>query len=130
MLHKKSFKIVGSIFIFLIGSLGLLKILELINFKCIYQELFHIACFGCGFTRMISSLFKLEFYQAFRYNPLCFILVFVIIIFAVIDIIYYNFKKKFIKIPNIVIIVLVIIIFAFMIVRNIPGFEFLLPTEI
>lgn len=130
MLLKKLFKIVGWILIFLIGCFGLVKISILINFKCIYQELFHISCFGCGFSRMILSILRFDIYQAFRYNPLCFLLIIIGIIFGIIDIIYYLLKDKLIKIPKSVIIILVIIIFIYMILRNIPGFEFLLPTEI
>ena len=130
MLHKKLFKIVGWIFVFLIASFFLLKLSILINFKCMYQELFHIACFGCGFTRMVSSLLQFDIYQAFRYNPLCFILIIIGIVFGIINIIYYILKGKLIRIPKIVIIILIIVIIIYMILRNISGFEFLLPTEI
>ena len=39
---------------------------------CIIKNLFGIDCAGCGATRMFGALLKLDFYQAFRYNPFMF----------------------------------------------------------
>jgi hypothetical protein len=40
---------------------------------CLFHELTGLKCPGCGITRMILSLVRLDFASAFRYNPLLFI---------------------------------------------------------
>ena len=45
-----------------------------IGLPCIYHEILHLNCPGCGISRMFFSMMELDFYQAFRYNPLMFIL--------------------------------------------------------
>ena len=41
---------------------------------CPFRTILHVWCPGCGITRMIISLFKLDFVTAFKYNQLLFIL--------------------------------------------------------
>ena len=100
-----------------------------IKIPCLFHEMSNLYCPGCGITRMIISICKLDFYQAFRYNPLLFILM---PFFVIYGIIYYinwlNDKKTIInkKVWNI----LLIIIILYMILRNIPYFSFLAPTII
>lgn len=106
------------------------KILELINFKCFYEDLFGIACAGCGATRMFKSILKLDIYQAFRYNPLMFILTILGFIYFIINIILYIKGKKLIKLSFKFIFIIIIILLIYMFLRNLPGFEYLLPTKI
>lgn len=97
---------------------------------CGFKNLFGIHCAGCGGTRMFMALFRLEFYQAFRYNPYIFILLILGILYGIYIIIMKILKKK-ICIPNIKwLYVFLVIAVLFMILRNISGFEFLLPTEV
>ena len=105
-----------------------LKILDIIEYKCPYKELFHIFCAGCGTTRMIKALLKLQIYEAFRYNPLMFILGIIFGIYIIyISILYIKGKK--IQIPNTKILIsLGILLVIYMILRNIPYFSFLAPT--
>ena len=105
-------------------------VLDKINYKCFYQELFNITCAGCGFTRMLKSIYYLDFYQAFRYNPLMFILLIIVLIVAIINCIRYLLNKKMIKISYKVFIALAIILIVYMILRNIQGLDFLKPTEV
>ena len=118
------------IFIFVISLVLILLFLELINYKCIYRELFNIYCAGCGFTRMIKSIINLDFYQAFRYNPLLFILSILFIPYFIYQLYMYikygNIKKPSLKL----LIILVIILVIYMILRNIPKFDYLIPTKI
>lgn len=97
------------------------------SLKCPFNELTGLHCTGCGITRLMLSLFKLEFYQAFRYNPFVFVLCF----FYGIYMIYSLIRYKKIKSPNktLVIIILVIAI-LFGILRNIPCFDYLAPTVV
>ena len=106
------------------------KFLYYINFKCIYLELFDIYCAGCGTTRMFKSIFELDFYQAFRYNPLMFILLIIALIYFIINVIRLFLNKPFIKINTKIIIIIGFILLIYMLLRNIPGFEYLRPTVI
>lgn len=97
---------------------------------CLFKNLFDIECAGCGGTRMFMSLLKLDFYQAFRYNPYVFLLLIVGILYGLYFIIMKLLKKKA-YIPNIKwLYVFLVMTFLFMLFRNLPGFEFLLPTEV
>ena len=119
-----------NIFTLIITLVLILLFLKLINYKCIYRELFNIYCAGCGFTRMIESMINLKFYQAFRYNPLFFIL-FIIFIPYVVYQVYLYIKYGNIKKPSLkLLIILVIILFIYMFLRNIPLFNYLIPTKI
>lgn len=118
------------IFAFVITLVLILLLLELINYKCIYRELFNIYCAGCGFTRMIKSIIHLDFYQAFRYNPLLFVFFIIFIPYFIYQIYLYirygNIKKPSLKL----LVVLVVILFIYMVLRNIPKFDYLIPTKI
>lgn len=109
--------------IFLIFFFFFLSVLILISqIKCPIRLIFHIYCPGCGITRMFISLIKLDFYQAFRYNPLVFIIIPIIII--------NNFFVKNLKIKKIIWYILIILCIVFGILRNINYFKFLAPTKI
>ena len=97
---------------------------------CLFKNLFDIECAGCGGTRMFMSLLKLDFYQAFRYNPLMFILGIIFLIYVIYVVIMY-LKNKKIYVPNTkIFIAIIILMFLYMILRNIPYFEYLKPTII
>jgi len=42
----------------------------IINYTCIFKNLFGICCPGCGLTRSFRSIIQLDFYSAFNYNIL------------------------------------------------------------
>ncbi len=107
-----------------------LKTLDIIHFKCIFKHLFGIYCTGCGTTRMVKAIIDLEFYRAFRYNPFIFILSILGLIYLIYMIIIY-IKKGKIKLPSFrVVIIIIILLFVYMLLRNLPGFEFLRPSFI
>ncbi len=96
---------------------------------CPFHKFTGFYCPGCGVTRLLFSLIKLDFYQAFRYNPLVFILLIIGIIYLLIKFI----LKKFniiIKVPNYVWYILIIIVIIYGILRNIPEFDWLAPTNV
>ena len=95
-------------------------------FECFLYKHFGIYCPGCGGTRMVKSLLKLDFYQAFRYNPLVFILLCIYLIYLPLKLMI----KKDLKIPNWFYMLLLIIVITYGILRNISGFAYLLPTEV
>lgn len=102
----------------------------MINYKCPFREYFHFYCAGCGTVRMIESIIKLDLYQAFRYNPLLFILLFLGIISIFYIIICRIFNIKNIKIGKKGFYFFVLILIAYTILRNIQAFNYLVPTKI
>ena len=76
-MKKRIIKVIGYTILFFISVYLITIFLETIGYKCIYRELFNIYCAGCGSTRMIKTIIHLNFYQAFRYNPLFFIYIFI-----------------------------------------------------
>lgn len=117
---KKKLKKVSIFSIILIAYLILGSIFH-IFIPCPIHSLTNLYCPGCGITRMLLSLCKLDFYQAFRYNPLAFIML-PIFIFYFIDYIISLFKNKkalYTKINSKVCIVLIIIFIVYGIARNI-----------
>ena len=118
-------KIIIGIIIFLLISTSL-YIVFFTKIPCLFYKLTGLYCPSCGVARMLRSLVDFEVYQAFRYNPLVFILLIVFFLYTLKCII----NKKIIKIDNKYLIMLVIIILLFWILRNIPLFDFLAPTKI
>lgn len=48
----------------------------MIYFKipCVFRHFFGISCFGCGMTRAVLSVLRLDFLAAIKYHPLVFAL--------------------------------------------------------
>lgn len=98
---------------------------------CLFYEFTNFYCPGCGITRLLFALFDLNFYQAFRYNPLLFIFLPFIGYCFVDSIIKFILGREDYfckKIKNRVWYILLVIILLFGVFRNIPMFEFLKPT--
>ena len=85
-------------------------------------------CPGCGITRMLISTLKSNFYQAFRYNPLLFILLFpsIILFLNYLYSVYKNKRALYTKIPSMIWYILIIILVLYGILRNI--FPVIAPT--
>lgn len=79
---------------------------------------------------MIKSILKLDFYQAFRYNPLMFIYLVLFTPVIIYDVYKYIKSEKVIYPSKKVIIILFIVTIIYSILRNIPEFSFLTPTKI
>ena len=107
---------------------GILYIFTKQGLPCIFHKITGLYCPGCGITRMFISLFKLNIYQAFRYNPLVFILLIVSSFYFLADFLIYRITKAHMNLPKSVYIILLIIVFGFGILRNIPLFSYLAPT--
>lgn len=122
--------------LWIIPLIGLLCIISYINyfnnfsFKCIFNELTGLYCPGCGTTRMMISLTKGEIYQAFRWNPHMFIVIWILpimisVVFGVIEL-----KGNIAKWYNRLLIVIAVITILFGILRNLAIFRYLAPTQI
>ena len=95
------------------------------DIPCPIKALTHFECPGCGITRMFISMFKLDFYQAFRYNPLVFILTILYFLKLIIDL----FTDKIDKMINTKFYIgLLIVLIVYGIMRNIEIFSYLKPT--
>ena len=117
---------IGSILLII----GYIIFLNIIKYRCIIHELFGIYCPGCGGTRMLISFIQLDFYQAFRWNPLLFILLIIGIIYLIVNIIIY-IRKKEIIVPTFKFwIFIIVLLVLYMIMRNIDMFSYLVPTRI
>ena len=128
-MNKKKVVLI-SILVLILAIFVLLDIFEVIGLKCPFYELLHIYCPGCGTTRMIRSLLHFEIYQAFRYNPLVFTLLFAILGIIIAEIVYFIRNKKMFNISTKIYVVLVVITIIYWILRNIPFFSWLAPTVI
>ena len=93
---------------------------------CPVKAITGLDCHGCGITRMFVALFHGNIYQAFRYNPLVFIELPILLILIIL----YIHKKEYRKVINIIFIILVVITIVYGVLRNIPMFYFLAPTEV
>jgi len=129
-MKKRIVNVVLFIIAILITLFTFLYIIKLIDFKCVFKEIFNIYCAGCGTTRMVESVLKLDLYQAFRYNPLMFILFIILGIYIIYQIFVYIKKGNIIKINIKVLIIIASLLIIYMILRNISVFDFLKPIKI
>ncbi len=100
----------------------------IVDIGCPLNTLFGIDCAGCGVTRMLLSILKLDFYQAFRFNPFMFITIIFMILYLVYVFICMILKRAYFKIGLKTIITIVVLFIGFGVLRNINGFEYLRPT--
>ena len=122
--HKVLFGLILVILYFILG-----KIFNIYLF-CPFHEVTGLHCPGCGVTRMIKAMFNLNFYQAFRFNPLLFIAS-PFILFLIIEQIYSAFKNKkslYKKIPNMMWNICLVILLFYWVLRNI--IPYLAPTVV
>ncbi len=96
---------------------------------CPIKKITGLYCPGCGITRMLLSILKLDFYQAFRYNPLVFISL-PFFIFFLLESITTKKEPLYNKIPTKIWVIIIIIFVIYGILRNIPFFDFLSPIKI
>ena len=129
MIKHFKMKLILILISFLIIYFILSELLD-VGIPCLFYEITGYYCPGCGITRLLFSLLKLDFYQAFRYNPLIFILIIITVIYWLVKFILKKFMNISIEIPNYVYYILLVIVIIFGILRNIPMFDFLSPTEL
>lgn len=104
-----------------------------LGIPCIFHDLYGIYCPGCGLSRMFFAIFELNFYQAFRYNPMWFCsLPFLgaVGLDLLIAFLYKRETKFTKKIPIAVWVVIMVLFIAFGVARNTEPFAYLAPTDI
>lgn len=110
-----------------VGAILYLKVwlpLTNITVPCVFHEFTGLYCPGCGMTRLILSLFEFDSAQAFRYNPLAFILLPLSAVYL------FAHKKNMRILTHIIMSVMLILTLAFGLLRNTPTFDWLAPTTI
>lgn len=53
-----------------LGYLGVVFVFYIFELPCIFKALFGVACPGCGMSRAMFSVLKLDFVAAFAYHPM------------------------------------------------------------
>ena len=103
-----------------------------VGIPCPIHYLTSLYCPGCGITRMIFYLLKLDFYSAFRSNMLLFILLPFFVFYTIEGIVSYIKGNTPLvdKISNKVWIPLIVVFILFGILRNIEAFSFLAPINV
>lgn len=133
MFNRK--KLLFSVLILILGVVALLLFLFLNHtysfyIPCFFHQITGLYCPGCGITRMIISILQFDFYQAFRWNPFLFLLIPFFVIYGTLYYYHWLYNKNIPKLPNLVWNILLILAILFMVLRNIPIFDFLKPTLI
>lgn len=92
-----------------------------VSIPCVFRKITGYYCPGCGITRCLFSIINGEFYQAFCYNKLIFIMLPFLCFYIVYNVYLYVYEREdkiICRIPNIVWILLLIILILFGVVRN------------
>lgn len=121
---KKQFTYVA-----LLGVMGMIYLKVVIpvfhlSVPCIFREITHLNCPGCGITRACLALLDLDFYQAFRYNMLVFVLAPFYLLYLFLE------SKGYRRSSSMLVNSMVVVTVLFGILRNIPMFSWLAPTSI
>lgn len=126
MIPKRNSKLVWGSSLFVGGILYLKVWLPVIKIgvPCVFHELTGFYCPGCGITRAAVSLLQLDFHQAYRYNSLLLFLLPLYITYALAT------KKQMRRTSNLIMSVMLTLTISFGILRNVPVFHWLAPTEI
>lgn len=106
------------LFFFLLSEAGYIHVF------CLFHKITGFYCPGCGVTRMLDAIFHFSFYQAFRYNPLVFVL---LVLFVLGKILHLNLAKKY---RDILLYFLVFVVIFYGVLRNMELFSWLGPTVV
>lgn len=112
--------IINTLIILLLISYYYLNKYFHIGIPCLFYKITSFKCPGCGITRMLFSILKLDFKSAFFYNPVVFILLPFIIFYIIYqEYIYITKQNNKLKIPNFIYYLIIFVLIIFGILRNI-----------
>ncbi|OMD38098.1 hypothetical protein BSK52_19610 [Paenibacillus odorifer] len=119
-------KLFWSVSLSLLGLLYFTVWMPLTNMgiPCLFHEWTGFYCPGCGITRVILSLLRFDFVQAFRFNPLLFVLAPLYMLYL------FTEKKRIQPLSHVIMAVMLILTVTFGVLRNFPLFDYLAPTVI
>ncbi|MCM3633279.1 DUF2752 domain-containing protein [Paenibacillus sp. FSL W7-1287] len=123
---RKNPKLVWGSF-FAIGTVVYLKVwipLTGLSIPCPIHAVTGLYCPGCGMTRSLTALLKLDLEAAFRYNSLVYALVPLYLCYWLLQ------RKKLHRTSNAVLIAMVILALGYGIARNLPLFDRLAPPDL
>lgn len=124
MFIKKEIRVL----LLIIGSLGIYVYfsdpLQGPILPCIFNKITGWYCPGCGMTRAVHSILRLNFYQAVRFNALIFIIPLPLILYY-----FMQYKGKY-SMGKVLLVFMIIVVLAYGIMRNLDVFRFLAPTII
>ena len=91
---------------------------------CVFYEITHLRCPGCGVTHMMTSLIQFRFSEAFHSNQALFILLPVFVFFFIKITTRYirTGSLKFTKFEKYLCFVIILLLLTFAVLRNIFGF--------
>lgn len=101
-----------------------------ISLPCPLRYFTGFYCGGCGMTRMCLTLLNFNFYQAFRHNPLSFVVVPIGILILLFEAWYYIVNGKVTKNFGKMLLLYGVTIIIFGVLRNIGPFKWLSPTVV
>jgi hypothetical protein len=110
-----------------VGGVLYLKVLSPafnLSIPCPFHALTGLYCPGCGLTRVILSLMDFDIAQAFRFNPLIFLLLPMYILYSVFRL------KSYKKSSDYAMTVMVVLTLSFGLLRNLPMFSWLTPVQL
>ena len=128
----RKIKILISVIVILVFGLLAMKYLN-IRIPCVYYELSGLYCPGCGMTRATFSLLQFDFYKAIRYNAFSIIIIPLVGLYIIGGIYAWLFNKTnfmYNKIPPVIWIIFIGTMLIYAVLRNMPEFAFLAPTNI
>lgn len=98
-------------------------------FVCPFYVLTGLYCPGCGSGRAATALVRGHFAEAFRYNPLLFLLGFPFGLVAIWELLAYTLpcRMRHTCVPQWLVWTILVVVVLFWILRNIPAFSFLAP---
>lgn len=97
---------------------------------CMFYKITGKYCPGCGITRMILAMLRLDFATALRQNCLLFFLLPCFLFYSIWKGIHYikTGKQRSGLTERVVVMVVLVLVMAFWIMRNMPQFAFLAPV--
>jgi hypothetical protein len=79
-------QVATGVILYFVVSIGLKALFDVdILLPCLWKTLFHVECPGCGMTTALIQLVCLDFFAAYRSNPLVFIVIPSALGFALVD---------------------------------------------
>ncbi len=117
---NRIYKVIGFILLCMIYAGFVLRFN--VGIPCIFYKITGLKCPGCGITRMLLSIWKLDFRSAYEANQMIFILQPVLYYFIVKNVLAYIRGQQMIyrKWENVLLYILIVLMLGFFVIRNIP----------
>lgn len=97
---------------------------------CTFYDLTGLYCPGCGSGRAVAATLRGDFWAAFRWNPMLYILgvpAMAVLVWEYIRVVFDIRKMKPVTPPQWLVCTVTVLVIGFWILRNLPWFSFLAP---